>query len=115
MKKKTVGLIVNPVAGMGGSVGLKGTDGEMYEKALEMGAEPVTRSETNFLLVRTDVGDAVGGLRDAGVLVSDVSNQLPPGFIRVSVGTREQNDAFLAAFRQIKESDQDLTRGEPIT
>lgn len=88
---------------------------ERVRETLENMGARVTPSETNFLLVRTDVGDAVGGLRDAGVLVSDVSNQLPPGFIRVSVGTREQNDAFLAAFRQIKESDQDLTRGEPIT
>ncbi len=45
-----IGLIVNPVAGMGGSVGLKGTDGEIYEKALELGAIPVTPKRTNEFL-----------------------------------------------------------------
>jgi predicted polyphosphate/ATP-dependent NAD kinase len=49
---RTVGLIVNPVAGMGGSVGLKGTDGGMYRKALELGAEPVTPKRTKELLAR---------------------------------------------------------------
>jgi len=43
---------VNPVAGMGGSVGLKGTDGAMYKKALKLGAEPVTPKRTKELLAR---------------------------------------------------------------
>jgi predicted polyphosphate/ATP-dependent NAD kinase len=48
--KKAIGLIVNPVAGMGGSVGLKGTDGEMYGKAVELGAKPVAPDRTHDLL-----------------------------------------------------------------
>lgn len=57
--KKSIGLIVNPVAGMGGSVGLKGTDGEMHQKALSLGAEPVTPARARDMLAHLQHKDDV--------------------------------------------------------
>jgi predicted polyphosphate/ATP-dependent NAD kinase len=40
---RRIGFVVNPIAGMGGRVGLKGTDG-VVEQALAAGAEPIAGS-----------------------------------------------------------------------
>jgi predicted polyphosphate/ATP-dependent NAD kinase len=45
--EKRLGLIVNPLAGIGGRVGLKGSDGtETQKKAMELGAVPEAQSRT---------------------------------------------------------------------
>ena len=46
---KKLGLIVNPVAGLGGSVGLKGSDG-MVEEALARGAVPQSENRAKVAL-----------------------------------------------------------------
>ncbi len=75
-----LGFIVNPVAGMGGSVGLKGTDGEaIVDEAMRRGARPtageraakaiarLTASlpEVNVLTVAGPMGEQVA--REAGI------------------------------------------------
>ncbi|MGC9356676.1 MAG: pyridoxal phosphate-dependent aminotransferase [Anaerolineae bacterium] len=74
---------------------------EHLRQALEALGVSVYPSSANFMLVRTEIPDAVKRLREAGALVAGVPEQLPPGFIRVSVGTREENDAFLTLCMKI--------------
>ncbi len=68
---RTIGLIVNPVAGMGGSVGLKGTDGEMHAKALALGAEPVSPARVREFLSHISCRDRIRLLAAPGPMGAD--------------------------------------------
>jgi hypothetical protein len=44
------------------------------------------------LLVKTDIPDLSRKLDDIGIQILDLSNQFVPGFIRVSIGTRDEKE-----------------------
>ena len=59
-------------------------------------------SEGNFILM--ELGEraelVVNGLRERGILVRDRSHEIP-GTVRVTIGTRDQMDCFLAALNEV--------------
>lgn len=72
---KTIGLIVNPIAGMGGRVGLKGTDGPVVlQEARRRGARPLSSERAFQALKRlASSNNSFNLVTGAGELGEDVS------------------------------------------
>lgn len=69
----TIGVVVNPIAGMGGRVGLKGTDGKVDE-ARERGAEPRAPDRAREALqALTETDSSVRLLAYGGVMGADAA------------------------------------------
>ena len=65
MARCKIGFLINPIAGMGGSVGLKGTDG-VLDLAKERGASPVAHIKAEQALENLDTPEATVFLTAAG-------------------------------------------------
>lgn len=70
--KIKVALIVNPIAGMGGRVGLKGTDGGMHIRAAELGATPLSPERAEQVLQHISETDRITFLTAPGSMGADV-------------------------------------------
>jgi len=86
---KVVGLIVNPVAGMGGAVGLKGTDGKtILNKALSLGAKPIAPERAESFL--SELASVLSSMRlvvGAGSMGEDEAKDC--GFTFTAIGQRK--------------------------
>mgnify|MGYP006283205167 CR=1 FL=1 len=75
MMKILIGFVINPIAGMGGRVGLKGTDG-VYKEAVKRGATPVAqekaREAINSFLTESDETNNVSWLTSGGSMGEEV-------------------------------------------
>jgi histidinol-phosphate aminotransferase len=75
-------------------------------EALSASGATVYPSHANFLLVRAQLPDMALLLRELKVRVSDMAAQLPAGYIRVSVGTPEENRIFVKRYKQLIDEEQ---------
>lgn len=87
---KTVGFIVNPIAGMGGAVGLKGTDGRaVLKRAVVLGAKPVApASAKSFLSELKPVKRSIRLVVGAGRMGEDEARSC--GFACAVLGKRKK-------------------------
>ena len=78
MRTVTVGLIVNPYAGIGGALALKGSDGkEIREKALAMGAKKKANQKTRIALdVLSDYKNNIKIITASGEMGEQTSREL---------------------------------------
>lgn len=104
---RRAGLIVNPVAGMGGAVGLKGTDG-LVETALQLGAVQVSVGRAvRFLGKLKPLGGAIDFVTCPGEMGEEAFRRASLPFRMLSgmerKGRTTSDDTKLAAAKMLEE------------
>jgi predicted polyphosphate/ATP-dependent NAD kinase len=69
-----LGFLINPIAGMGGSVGLKGTDG-LVDEAVKLGAQPIAADRARKCMAELNTNALI--LTCSGAMGSDVVASTP--------------------------------------
>jgi len=109
---RTIGLIVNPIAGMGGRVGLKGTDGAAaLAEARRRGALPASHDRAMKALARLAAScSPLAVFTAAGPLGEDVARQagLSPTVVHTPASTASSADDTRAAARAMLALEVDL-------
>ena len=104
----TFGLIVNPIAGMGGSVGLKGTDGaEILNEAVSRGASPLATERTmRTLRILQQFAGEIRLLVPPGAMGEDLLHglDLEHDAISMSVGKTTSSSDTQSAAKAMKDA-----------
>lgn len=101
--KKKLGLIVNPIAGMGGKVGLKGTDGsEVLSRAISLGAKPESpKRSIEALQIISSLKDNIEILTGPGDMGENQAKAC--GFNPVTIGTINSGNTSASDTERIAE------------
>lgn len=94
MKQYRVGLIVNPIAGMGGAVGLKGTDGDLATAAELLGSKPTAGAKAIKAVAAVgSLAQSIDWLTCTGRMGADVLDQLGLAYTIVCQARNESSTA----------------------
>ena len=72
---------------------------KMYKTLIDLGVKAY-KSSANFIFFKSDIEDLQKKLIQKDVLIRKFSSKLE-GFYRVSIGTKEQNQKFLEALKEV--------------
>jgi predicted polyphosphate/ATP-dependent NAD kinase len=101
---KKIGFLINPIAGMGGAVGLKGTDGKL-EEAVSRGAVPNAKKRAEITLKALENTQDLLFLTPSGEMGENALKDTIPGRFQVvsQVGDSTAHDTKIAARRFLED------------
>ena len=107
-----IGFLINPIAGMGGRVGLHGTDGELLARARERGAvqESTDRARTALMPIKALLGASHELYTGSGVLGGDLLEELAIPFTSIALPDHDEttSDETRILVKAFMERDVDL-------